>query len=51
MLGLVIVCFFLAQIAVLIVAGYIDGDMNGTLGPLDPVATFFGGLCLSLIHI
>ena len=47
MLGLVIVCFFLAQIAVLIVAGYIDGDMNGTLGPLDPVATFFGGLCIS----
>ena len=42
MLGLVIVCFFISQIAVLIVAGYIDGDMNGTVGPLDPFFTFLG---------
>ena len=34
MLGLVIVCFFIAQFAVVVVAGFIDGDMNGTLGPL-----------------
>ena len=47
MLGLVIVCFFISQIAVLIVAGYIDGDMNGTVGPLDPFFTFLGGICLS----
>ena len=46
MLGLVIVCFFISQIAVLIVAGYIDGDMNGTVGPLDPFFTFLGGICL-----
>ena len=47
MLGLVIVCFFIAQFAVVVVAGFIDGDMNGTLGPLDPLLTFFGGVCLS----
>ena len=47
MLGLVIVCYFISQIAVLIVAGYIDGDMNGTIGPFDPLFTFLGGICLS----
>ena len=47
MLGLVLVCFFIAQIAVLIVAGYIDGDMNGSIGPFDPMITFAGGFCLS----
>ena len=47
MLGLVIICFFIAQLAVLVVAGYIDGDMNGTLGPFDPFVTFVGSLCLS----
>ena len=47
MLGLVIVCFFVSQIAVLIGAGFIDGDMNGSLGPFDPFATFLGGICLS----
>jgi hypothetical protein len=36
MLGLVIVCFFIAQLAVLVVAGYIDGDMNGRQGHLTP---------------
>ena len=47
MLGLVIVCFFIAQISVWVVAGYIDGDMNGTIGPFDPMFTFLGGICLS----
>ena len=47
MIGLVIVCFFIAQLAVLIVAGYIDGDMNGTFGPVDPIITFIGGLCIT----
>ncbi len=47
MVGLVIVCFFIAQLAVLVVAGYIDADMNGTLGPSDPALTFVGGICLS----
>jgi len=47
MLGLVIVCYFISQIAVLIVAGYIDGDMNGTIGPFDPLFTFLGGICVS----
>ena len=47
MVGLVIVCFFITQFAVIVVAGFIDGDMNGTLGPLDPLLTFLGGICLS----
>lgn len=47
MLGLVLVCFFIAQIAVFIAAGFIDGDLNGTLGPMEPAYTFVGGLCLS----
>ncbi|MCH1616384.1 MAG: hypothetical protein L7R83_02600, partial [Candidatus Poseidonia sp.] len=47
MLGLVIVCFFISQIAVFIVAGYIDGDLNGTIGPFDPLFTFLGGICLA----
>ncbi len=47
MLGLVIVCFFISQIAVLIVAGYIDGDMNGTIGPFDPLFICLGGVCLA----
>ena len=47
MVGLVIVCFFIAQIAVIIVAGYIDGDMNGSIGPFDPFITFLGGVFLS----
>lgn len=47
MLGLVLVCFFIAQISVLIVAGFIDGDINGTFGPFEPILTFVGGICLS----
>ena len=47
MLGLVLVCFFIAQISVLIVAGFIDGDFNGTFGPFEPVLAFLGGICLS----
>ncbi len=47
MIGLVLVCFFIAQISVLIAAGFIDSDFNGTLGPLDPIYTFVGGLCIS----
>lgn len=47
MLGLVLVCFFIAQIAVFIAAGFIDGDLNGSWGPMQPAYTFVGGLCLS----
>ena len=47
MLGLVLVCFFIAQIGVFIAAGFIDGDLNGTWGPMEPAYTFMGGLCLS----
>jgi len=47
MLGLVLVCFFISQISVLIVAGFIDGDLNGTFGPFEPILTFVGGICLS----
>ena len=47
MLGLVIVCYFISQITVMIAAGFIDGDFDGTPGPLDPMLTFVSGLCLS----
>ena len=47
MLGLVLVCFFISNIAVFIAAGFIDADMNGTVGPFDPIYTFVGGICLS----
>lgn len=47
MLALVLVCFFMAQIAVFIAAGFIDGDLNGTPGPFEPAFTLVGGLCLS----
>lgn len=47
MLGLVLVCFFISNIAVFIAAGFIDADMNGTVGPFDPIYTFVGGVCLS----
>ena len=47
MLMLVMVCFFMAQIAVFIAAGFIDGDLNGTPGPFEPAYTFVGALCLS----
>ena len=47
MVGLVIVCFFITQLAVVVVAGFID-DMNGTLGPLDPLLTFLGGIFLAV---
>ena len=47
MLGLVLVCFFIAQISVFVVAGFVDGDLNGTPGPFEPFFTFIGGICLS----
>ena len=46
MVGLVIVCFFIAQLAVVVVAGFIDGGMNGTLGPPDPLFAFLRGTFL-----
>lgn len=45
MLGLVIVVFFLVQIAVLSVSGFIDSDFNGTLGPSDPFQVILGAVC------
>ncbi len=45
MLTLVIVVFFFVQIAVVAVSGFIDGDMDGDLGPMDPLLVIFGTLC------
>ena len=45
MLTLVIVIFFFVQIAVIAVSGFIDSDMDGDLGPMDPVLVIFGTLC------
>lgn len=47
MLGLVLVCFFIAQLAVFIVGGLVDSDFNGTPGPIEPVYTLVGGMCVS----
>ena len=45
MLLLVIIVFFFVQIAVIAVSGFIDGDMDGDLGPMDPLLVIFGTLC------
>lgn len=47
MLALVLVCFFIAQLAVFVVGGLVDADFNGTPGPVDPVYTLVGGTCMS----
>lgn len=47
MVGLVLVCFFIAQLSVFLVGGMVDGDFNGTPGPLEPVYTLVGGVCLA----
>ena len=45
MLGLVIIVFFLVQIAVVSVSGFIDSDFDGKIGPSDPVIIMLGAIC------
>ena len=47
MLLLVIVCFFISQIAVFVAAGFFDGDLNGTLGPVEPAMSFVASICMA----
>jgi RsiW-degrading membrane proteinase PrsW (M82 family) len=44
-LGLVIVLFFLVQIAVLCISGFLDSDFDGDLGPSSPIQVIIGTLC------
>ena len=45
MLGLVIIVFFLVQIAVISVSGFLDSDFNGKIGPSDPFQVMIGAIC------
>ena len=45
MLGLVIIVFFLVQIAVLAVSGFVDSDFDGKIGPSDPFQVMLGAIC------
>jgi RsiW-degrading membrane proteinase PrsW (M82 family) len=45
MLGLVIVVFFLVQIAVVAVSGFLDADFDGKIGPSDPLLIMIGAIC------
>ena len=39
------ILFFFVQIFVVVVFGFVDGDMDGDLGPTDPFLVIFGTLC------
>ena len=45
MLTSVMILFFFVQIFVVVVFGFIDGDMDGDLGPMDPLLVIIGTLC------
>ena len=45
MLGLVAVIFFYVNTALFIVSGFIDSNLNGILGPSDPLQVMIGTLC------
>lgn len=45
MLTSVLILFFFVQIFVVVVFGFVDGDMDGDLGPMDPLLVIFGTLC------
>ena len=45
MLGLVTVIFFYVNTALFIVSGFIDSNLNGILGPSDPLQVMIGTLC------
>jgi RsiW-degrading membrane proteinase PrsW (M82 family) len=45
MLGLVIIVFFLVQIAVVSVSGFLDSDFDGKIGPSNPIQVMLGAIC------
>ena len=45
MLTSVMILFFFVQIFVVVVFGFVDGDMDGDLGPMDPLLVIFGTIC------
>ncbi len=45
MLTSVLILFFFVQIFVVVVFGFVDGDMDGDLGPMDPLLVIFGTIC------
>ena len=45
MLGLVTVIFFFVNTALFIVSGFVDSNLNGILGPSDPIQVMIGTLC------
>ena len=45
MLTSVFILFFFVQIFVVVVFGFVDGDMDGDLGPMDPLLVIFGTIC------
>ena len=45
MLTSVFILFFFVQIFVVVLFGFVDGDMDGDLGPMDPLLVIFGTIC------
>ena len=45
MLGIVFVCFIIANISVLLAAGFLDSNLNFIPGPMDPFLVFISSLC------
>ena len=45
MLTSVFILFFFVQIFVAALFGFVDGDMDGDLGPMDPLLVIFGTIC------
>ena len=45
MLTSVFILFFFVQIFVVVLFGFVDGDMDGDLGPMDPLLVIFGTVC------
>ena len=45
MLTSVMILFFFVQIFIVVVFGFVDGDMDGDLGPMDPLLVIFGTIC------
>lgn len=45
MLTSVFILFFFVQIFTVVLYGFVDGDMDGDLGPMDPLLVIFGTIC------
>ena len=45
MLGMVLLLYILSQFVVLIFFGLLDSDLDGLIGPSDPIMAIFGSLC------